>query len=141
MVSTFIRILTIAPISDYKFNVVEERPASHITDKGLSVLMTSSDTRWCTNCYVYLIVNMVEDRRVSVTATAMTSNPGLVSDIDNHLLANEGQFECETYSIGGSANDAMFTLNNFQGNADIFLAKRNQPDSPSNSNIVLRTKL
>ena len=32
--------------------------------------MTNSDPRWCTDCYVYLIVNMLEDRRVYVTATA-----------------------------------------------------------------------
>jgi hypothetical protein len=58
--------------------VVEDRPASHITDDGLSVLMTDKDIRWCTECYVYLIVNMVEDRRVYVTATATTSNSGIL---------------------------------------------------------------
>jgi len=57
-------------ISDNKFNLVEDRPASHITKKGRMVLMTNSDPRWCTDCYVYLIVNMLEDRRVYVTATA-----------------------------------------------------------------------
>jgi len=87
--------------------------------------MTSADTRWCTNCYVYLIVNMVEDRRVYVTAASKASNSGLVQEIDNHLLANEGQFECEGYSVGGSALDTMFILENYQGTADMYLAKRN----------------
>ena len=72
--------------------------------------MTNKDIRWCTKCYVYLIVTMIEDRRVYVTATAKTSNPGLVKEIDNHLLANEGQFECGSFSISGAAKDAKFTV-------------------------------
>jgi len=93
--------------------VVEDRPASHVTDDGLSVFLTDTDTRWCTECYVYLIVNMVEDRRVYIKATAMTNNSGILKDLDNHLLANVGQIECQPYSIGGSTYDALFYLTSF----------------------------
>lgn len=66
---------------DPKFNVIEDKPASHITDDGLSVLMTDKDTRWCINCYVYVIVNMIEDRRIYVTAESLTTGRGIQAGI------------------------------------------------------------
>ena len=126
---------------DGKFSVIEDHPASHITDLGLSVLMTSKDIRWCTNCYVYLIVNMIEDRRIYVTAEAKTSNDGILEGIDSYLLANEGSIECLSYSIGSSKDDALFHFYNFQGGADFFLAKRTEPTSADSSAVVLKTKI
>ena len=55
---------------DPSFRVIEDKPDVHITDKGLSVQMTSKEKLWCTKCYFYLIVNMVHDRRLYATATA-----------------------------------------------------------------------
>ena len=77
---------------DNKFNVIEDRPARHVTDKGLSVLMTSSDTLWCVDCYVYIILSMVDDRRIYVTAEARSGNPSISPGLDSHFLVNEGQF-------------------------------------------------
>ena len=88
--------------------MIEDRPANHITNAGLSVLLTSKDTRWCVNCYIYLIVNMIEDRRIYVTSEALTGNKSIISEIDNHLLVNEGDFECKSYSIGSSTFDTFF---------------------------------
>lgn len=58
--------------------MIEDRPARHITDSGLSILMTKDDTRWCVNCYIYLIVNMIEDRRIYVKAEAFTGNKSII---------------------------------------------------------------
>ena len=69
--------------------MIEDRPARHITDAGLSVLLTSDNTRWCVDCYVYLIVNMIEDKRIYVTSEATSANKSLIQTIDNFLLVNE----------------------------------------------------
>ena len=74
---------------DSKYSVIEDRPARHITDSGLSVLLTSDNTRWCVDCYVYLIVNMIEDKRIYVTSEATSANKSLIQTIDNYLLVNE----------------------------------------------------
>jgi len=120
--------------------VIEDRPARHITDSGLSVMLTKDDTRWCVDCYIYLIVNMIEDRRIYVTAEATTGNKSIIEKIDNYLLANEGKIECKSYSIGSTESDTLFSVTNFQGDADFFLAKRTKPSSISSSSVVLVTK-
>lgn len=57
--------------------MIEDKAVSHMTDKGLNFYMTDDDPNWCTECYVYVIVNMIEDRRIYVTASTMTSNEGI----------------------------------------------------------------
>ena len=111
--------ISIEPESDYKyieaylshdrkFSVVEDRPARHVTDEGLSVLLTKTDTRWCVNCYVYVIVTMIEDKRIYVKAEARNSNPALIQGIDTYMLVNGGNLECVSYSIGSDTKDALF---------------------------------
>lgn len=72
------------------------------------MLLTSSDAEWCTSCDVYLIVNQIADERLYVTAQARSENTGVLKDIDNNFLANEGRLECESYSIGSAALDTIF---------------------------------
>lgn len=85
-----------------------------MTDKGLNFLMTEQDANWCTECYVYVIVNMIEDRRIYVTASTKTSNEGIqLLDVNHYMLANTGTVECEAYSIKGSTYDAMFSYSSF----------------------------
>ena len=98
---------------DSKFSVVEDRPAKHITDSGLSVLLTSDDTRWCVKCNVYLIVNMIEDKRLYVTSEASSANKSLFETIDNFLLVNESDIQCRSFSIGSSEVDTLFSVTNF----------------------------
>ena len=125
---------------DSTFSVVEDRPARHITDSGLSVLLTEDDTRWCTDCYIYLIVNMIEDKRIYVTAEASSANKSLIQTIDNFLLVNESDMQCRSFSIGSSEVDTLFSVTNFQGCADFFLAKRTEPSSMQSSSVVMTTK-
>ena len=95
--------------------MVEDRPARHITDSGLSVILTSDDTRWCVDCYVYLIVNMIEDKRIYVTSEAFSANKSLIDTIDNFFLVNENDIQCSSFSIGSSEVDTLFSVTNFQG--------------------------
>ena len=55
---------------DPTFRVLEDKPDLHVTENGISVLMTSKEKLWCTKCNFYLVVNMVHDRRLYATATA-----------------------------------------------------------------------
>ena len=75
---TFHQMIYALLLVDSKYSVIEDRPARHITDSGLSVLLTSEDTRWCVDCYVYLIVNMIEDKRIYVTSEATSANKVLI---------------------------------------------------------------
>ena len=76
------------------------------------------------DCYIYLLVHLIEDKRIYVTAVATTTNKSIIGDIGNYMLANEGDIECKSYSIGSSTFDTLFKVTNFQGDADFFLAKR-----------------
>ena len=120
--------------------MIEDRPARHITDAGLSVLLTSDNTRWCVDCYVYLIVNMIDDKRIYVTSEATSSNKSLIQTIDNYLLVNEADIQCRSFSIGSSEVDTLFSVTNFQGVADLFLAKRTEPSNTQSSSVVMVTK-
>ena len=121
--------------------MIEDRAISHMTDKGLSLLMTEADATWCVDCYIYVIVNMVEDRRIYVTASTKTTNEGIsLLDVSYYLLANAGNVECETYSIKSSEFDAHFSFSSFQGAANFFIAKRTFPQSINSSSVVIQTK-
>jgi len=142
------------PEIDYKFievhlsfdpdlRVLEDKPEVHLTDSGLSVQMTSKDKKWCSDCNVYVIVNMLEDKRLYATATASTLGQvgkGLVTKIGNTMLANAGNFECQLYTVSSGKNDLTLTFTNWQGQADYFLAARMEPDDPSGGTIKMRTK-
>ena len=80
--------------TDGNFSLLESKEARHVTERGINVLVTSADSRWCVNCYVYLIVNIIEDRRIYVTTKALSENPPLVTGISSDLIANAGLTEC-----------------------------------------------
>ena len=54
-----------------EFNIIEERPTTHLLkDGGQAIKMNKGDPYWCTECFIYLIVRMVDDTRLWVTAIA-----------------------------------------------------------------------
>lgn len=79
---------------DENFSIIEDRPTRHILDNGLSVMINSNDYRWCTSCNLYIIVNMIEDRRVYITSNASPIDTVLFNKLNRYLLANDGQTEC-----------------------------------------------
>lgn len=101
---------------DRLLQAVEDKPEVHLTDKGLSVQMNSKEKMWCTKCYFYLIVTMEEDRRLYATAEASSLGQlgkGIVQDIDNYYIANEGRWECDIYTVTSAKNDVMITISNW----------------------------
>ena len=62
-------------------------------------MLNKQDYKWCTSCYIYIIVNMIEDRRVYITGEASQIDNNLINGVPKYLLANEGKTECLSHSI------------------------------------------
>lgn len=97
---------------------------------GTSVLMTEEDERWCIKCWVYLIVIAEPDERIYVTADATTRTQSVRKGVKDNLAVNAGDFKCFSYGIGSINNDVLFGFYNFQGNADLYIARRYEPSTP-----------
>ena len=67
---TFFTTYRLCIILDDQFNIVEDKPAQHLLSDGVSITMNEGDYHWCKECYIYLIVVMVDDMRLYVTADA-----------------------------------------------------------------------
>ena len=53
---------------DDSFYLIEEKPASHVVDNGIAFKFGSNDYEWCVKCYVYVILNVVEESRYYITS-------------------------------------------------------------------------
>lgn len=116
---------------------MEDRPAQHILANGQSVLVNEGEPNFCKKCWVYLVVVMIDDMRLYVTADA-TARIGSVSrGVYKDLMVNEGSFECFSYSVGSINNDVLFRMNHYQGNADLYVARRNEPSTIASSAIKM----
>ena len=49
---------------------MEDKPAQHILQNGVSVLVNEGEPNFCKKCWVYLVVVMMDDMRLYVTADA-----------------------------------------------------------------------
>ena len=58
------------------------------------MLMNEGDYNWCTECWVYLIVVMVDDMRLYATADATTRTQNLAGNVFQDVMINEAEFQC-----------------------------------------------
>ena len=126
---------------DETFNIIEDVPAKHILADGVSLLMNEGEPHWCVECYVYLIVVMVDDMRLYVTADATTRTQTLSKGIEMDIMVNESTFKCFQYSIDRLIHDVMFTFNHLQGSSDLFIARRNEPSTTRSTAIKMSTPI
>ena len=126
---------------DDSFNIIEDRPVQHILTDGVSMLKNEGEPHWCIECYVYLIIVMVDDMRLYVTADATTRTQNLAGNVYQDVMVNESQFECFAYSVGSINNDVLFGWSHLQGNADLFVARRNEPSTKTSTAIKLSTEI
>ena len=56
------------------------------------MLKNEGEFGWCIECYVYLIVVMVDDMRLYVTADATTRTQTLAGGVYQDIMVNESQF-------------------------------------------------
>ena len=92
---------------------MEDRPAQHILQNGQSVLVNEGEPNWCKKCWVYLVVVMMDDMSLYVTADATARIQGISRGVYKDLMVNEGQFECFSYSVGSINNDVMFGISHY----------------------------
>lgn len=100
-------------------------------------MLNKQDYLWCTRCTIYVVVNMIEDRRVYITSAAGPIDVNLAASLPRRLLANEGKTECLSYSINEKNFNQVYHLNFFQGAADIFMARRTRPSSKNSAAVKL----
>lgn len=89
------------------------------------MMLNEDDKHWCVECWVYLAVIMTDDMRVYITAEARTRTSIISSGVYTDILINAGRFDCFAYAVESVVNDVLFGFSNFQGNADLFIARRN----------------
>ena len=75
-------------VLDDDFYLIEEKKEAEIIDTGKVFRFTSYDSGWCTKCYVYLILDVVDIGRYYITATARARNPQLVMTKTYTAVAN-----------------------------------------------------
>jgi hypothetical protein len=56
---------------------VEERKVENILTNGVGFAFTEGDYGWCTSCYIYLLLDVINDGRYYVTFTASARNTNL----------------------------------------------------------------
>ena len=56
--------------------------------------MSDGEPHWCIECHVYLIVVMIDDMRVYVTADATTRTQNIAGGVVKDILVNEATFKC-----------------------------------------------
>jgi len=113
----------------------------HILETGVAMMTNEDDKHWCVECWVHVIVIMADDMRVYITAEATTRTSAVSSGVYEDILINAGRFDCFSYSVESIENDVLFGFSNFQGNADLFIARRNEPSTPASSAIRLSTPI
>jgi len=72
---------------------------------------------------------MIEDRRVYITGSSSRINTQMANNVPRQFLVNEGKTECLQYNLGSRKNDQIYSVRNFQGSADLYLARKNKPSS------------
>ena len=80
---------------------------------------------------------MIDDMRLYVTADATARVGSISRGVYKDLMVNEGSFECFAYSVGSINNDVLFRMNHYQGNADLYVARRNEPSTIASSAIKM----
>jgi len=53
---------------------VEERKTENLLSNGVGFTFTENDYGWCTSCYVYLLVDVINDGRYYATITSKGAN-------------------------------------------------------------------
>jgi hypothetical protein len=69
---------------------MEDRPAKHILANGQSVLVNEGEPNFCKKCWVYLVVVMIDDMRLYVTADATARIGSISRGVYKDLMVNEG---------------------------------------------------
>ena len=77
---------------DDRFQIIEGRPSSHISEDSIALTFGSQDYKWdADGKTVYFILNVVKENRYYMTTIARTENDGLTTKIPTTIFVNPFQ--------------------------------------------------
>jgi hypothetical protein len=76
----------------------------------MGLKFTSNDYNFCTQCYVYFLVDVVNSGNYYVTATSSARNNQLTEGTAVDKVINSKQSECFQYYISKATDDVVITV-------------------------------
>jgi hypothetical protein len=86
---------------------VEERNVENILSNGVGYSFTENDNGWCTGCYVYLLVDVIEGGRYYISFLPTPRDRTLRTIKSTDIMINARQQECGLYFIQSANNDVL----------------------------------
>jgi len=123
---------------DKNFYIIEEQPASHVVDNAIAIKFGRDSDRWCTKCWVYIVLNVVVEQRYYITSISKQYNDALSTTLSQDIMVNPFEQECYEYFVLRTKYDARFFVYGYTGQADIYVAARNEPEGPKSNRVHLR---
>jgi hypothetical protein len=101
---------------------MEDKQEALVLDDALIIQQTRQSLNWCTECDVYIILVTIGDRRVYVTTSASNYNQEISTKTDTTAVILRNQIECYSYTVLERESDLVFTVENYQGYSELFIA-------------------
>ena len=79
---------------DSQIYQVEERKQEGLLSNGVGYYFTENDYGWCTRCFVYFYVEVMNPGRYYVTSRATARNPVIPTDKTSEKFVNSRQQDC-----------------------------------------------
>ena len=79
---------------DSQIYQVEERKQEGLLSNGVGYYFTENDYGWCTRCFIYFYVEVMNPGRYYVTAKATARNPVIPTEKTSEKFVNARQQDC-----------------------------------------------
>jgi hypothetical protein len=87
---------------------------------------------------VYVVLNVVVEQRYYLTSLSKQYNEALSTTLSQTLMVNPFEQECYEYFVLRTKYDVRFFVYGYTGQADIYVAARNEPEGPKSNRVHLR---
>ncbi len=108
-----------------------------IIEYGKGFKITETMSNWCDLCYIYVLVEVVEDGRYWLTATAEADEPSIFENRPFYKFANAQEQACYAYFISNKERDIKVDVNQYQGRMGMYFKARAIPDGPDDESNTL----
>ncbi|CDW71175.1 UNKNOWN [Stylonychia lemnae] len=133
--------MTLAYVVSNNFNLIQQRDTDLIIDGGKAIKFTTQDYGWCNNCLIYLIVNMRSASNLIIKTTLSPAMYKLEDQVAIERLVKSQQLECLSFNMLKAVNDAVFEINQYQGEMDILAYYRNLDTNEVSSDILVSSEM
>lgn len=115
---------------DDTFQIIEEKPASHVSKTSIGLKFGEKDYQWCTNCFIYAIVNIEIEDRYYLTSVARAQNDAFTTTLPSTIMVNPFQQDCFEYFVLKTLEDVRIDVDGFNGQADLYIVPWITPTGP-----------